>query len=108
MKNYVREGKIYPYAHTAAVVSGQCILIGKLVGVACADYAANTTGQYEIKPEVYTLPKATGQAWTDGCQLYWDDTNKVFTTTVGSNTPAGKAMAPAASGDATGAVKINT
>ncbi len=48
--------------------------------------------------------KATGSAWTEGAKLYWDDTNKRFTTSATGNTLVGFAAADAASGATTGSV----
>ena len=45
------------------------------------------------------VPKATGQTWTAGQNLYWDNTAKNFTTTSTSNTLVGIAANAQASGD---------
>ena len=42
-----------------------------------------------------------------GAKLYWDNTNKVLTTTASGNTIVGVAAAAAASGDATVAILLN-
>ena len=106
MKTYLGPGERIAYANSAAVSSGDVVLSGVTVLVACGAFAANETGSY-LLDGAHTLAKATGQTWTVGAQLYWDNTNKNFTTTSSGNTAAGKALAAAASGDTTGKVKIN-
>ena len=44
-------------------------------------------------------PKATGQVWAAGQNIYWDNTAKNFTTTLTSNTLIGIAANAQASGD---------
>jgi predicted RecA/RadA family phage recombinase len=53
------------------------------------------------------VPKATGQAWTLGNIVYWDNTNFVFTTTASGNTLRGSIAAAAASGDTVGSVLLD-
>jgi predicted RecA/RadA family phage recombinase len=53
------------------------------------------------------VPKATGQAWTLGNLIYWDNTNFVFTTTASGNTLRGSIAAAAASGDTVGSVLLD-
>jgi predicted RecA/RadA family phage recombinase len=53
------------------------------------------------------VPKATGQAWTLGALIYWDNTNFVFTTTASGNSLRGSVMAAAASGDTVGSVLLD-
>ena len=54
----------------SAVVSGQVIVQGSLVGVAAASYAPGTTGVMEITG-VHILPKTPGQVITAGAPLYY-------------------------------------
>jgi len=61
---------------------------------------------------VFTLPKATGQAWTTGMKLLWDVSAAKFdysgaTPATGDISVCCVAWAAAASGDTTGQVKIN-
>lgn len=57
---------------------------------------------------VFTLPKTNPLVINLGAKLYWDDTNKVVTTTVGSNVFVGYAWTAAASTDGTVQVKLQT
>ena len=106
MKNFIQEGQHMDYANTAAVVSGQAILIGIKLGVSLKDYAVNELGAYRVTG-VISLPKKAADAPAAGAALYWDNTNKYITVTAAGNTYAGWAFAAAAGADSTVAIKIN-
>jgi predicted RecA/RadA family phage recombinase len=97
MRNKITEGNMIPYAHTAAVVSGQAVKIGNLLGVAATDGAANEAVEYAIAG-VYELPKTSADVVGIGALLYWNDTAKEITTTATGNLEAGRAYAAAAAG----------
>lgn len=104
-QNFICEGTVIPYIVAGApVVSGDLVLVGALVGVTLNSGAIGATVQVRVTG-VFQVPKATG-AITVGAKLYYDSTAKNLTTTVGSNTLAGYAYAPALSGDATVQVKF--
>lgn len=97
-----------PFQFTVAganVTGGQGLLLGSLFGVVVASAligelaAMKRTGRF-------TLPKATGQVWSVGSLIYWDDTAKNATTTVGSNKVIGAAAAAAISGATSGEVLL--
>jgi len=106
MKNFVQHGETLTLAAPADVSSGDGVLVGSIFGIAVetaasgAQVALKTTG-------VFTLPKATGQAWTVGAKVYWDNTNKVCTTTSSSNTLIGAIVVAALSADTSGTVRLN-
>jgi predicted RecA/RadA family phage recombinase len=56
---------------------------------------------------VFTHAKTSAQAWTQGAKIYWDDSNKVFTTTASGNTLVGAAVLAAANPSATGTVLLD-
>jgi predicted RecA/RadA family phage recombinase len=58
---------------------------------------------------VHKLAKVGSQAWTVGALVYWDNTNKRFTTTASGNLLAGCAAEAASSGAGvtTGVVRLN-
>jgi len=103
---YIEKGETMNYTAGADITSGQFFLLGVLVVVALKAIANGATGAVAATG-VWTAPKTTGEAWTQGCQLYWNDTTKKLTTTSSGNTACGKAWAAAASADATGPAKIN-
>lgn len=105
MKNYLQEGCKAVVTAPEAVDSGEFLVVGSLFGV--AEHAADIGKPVVVVREgVFELPKETGQAWTQGDQLYWDAGAKRFTKTAAGNKPIGVAFADAASGDATGNVSI--
>ncbi|UZP67723.1 DUF2190 family protein [Desulfovibrio mangrovi] len=115
-QNHVQEGKKMNWTNggAAAVVSGQAVVVGALVGVAAGDIAVGETGVLEVA-EVRFLPKAA-EAITQGAKLYWDaNGNPVggvagsgcLTATATDNTYAGVAFAAAADTAATVDIKLN-
>jgi predicted RecA/RadA family phage recombinase len=106
-RTFIQPGDVLSLtAPSGGVVAGTVYLIGTLLVVAQDTQAVGVTFQGRAVG-VHLLPKATGQAWTEGAKLYWDDTAKKFTTTSTSNTLAGVAVAAAASADATGYVRLD-
>jgi predicted RecA/RadA family phage recombinase len=105
MKNYLQPGKTVEVAAPANVASGDFILVGTFGGV-CQLAAPSGALVPIVREGVFTLPKAAGQVWAQGVQLYWDAVAKNFTTTSAGNTKWGGAFAAAASPDATGQVSF--
>jgi len=88
------------------VVAGTLYLIGKLLVLAKTSAAEGEEFEGATNGVFEEAPKATGQSWTEGAKLYWDDTNDVFTTTATANTAAAIALSAQASADATGTVLL--
>ena len=84
---------------TAAVVSGDIVLVGSKVCVALISGAIGDTITV-MNEGVFEHPKAAG-AITQGQKLYYDGAAKKITTTAAGNAFAGYGYIPAASGDAT-------
>lgn len=108
MNNFVKPAEVITFtAPTGGVVSGTGYLIGALFVVATISTAVGTQFEGCVIGEVI-LPKAAG-AWTEGQLVYWDNTAKNVTTTSTSNTRIGCAaqVGGQASGDTTGAVRLN-
>lgn len=105
MRNFIQPGDTMTLVAPYAVTSGGGILVGALFGVALN--AAANGASVEVKMSgVFDLPKATGEAWTAGQRVYWDNTNRRLTTTVGTNTLVGAAARAQAAADTTGRAKI--
>lgn len=105
MRNYVQAGRQVSVPAPYDVVSGQGVLVGSLFGVAV--HAAASGAAVEIVLEdVFDLAKATGAAWAVGARIYWDDTNKLCTTTASTNKLVGVALAAAASDATLGRVRL--
>ncbi len=98
MKCFVEDGEIVEVTAPYDVASGAGFLVGVLfaVAVASALSGALLNGR---RRGVFDLPKAPSQAWTAWTtKIYWDNTAKVLTSTVGSNTLVGVAAAAVGSG----------
>lgn len=106
MKNYVQDGDLVTVSAPYDVDAGDGALVGTLFGVASANAASGADVVLAVEG-VFTLAKTSAQAWTVGAAIYWDDTNKVCTTTSTSNTLIGKALAAAANPSSTGVVRLN-
>lgn len=111
---YVQKGSSIDYTNsgTAVIHAGDIVTLGTRIGVAATDIAVGAVGAVAVCG-VFAAPKASG-AVTVGSALYYDSTNKNITTTASTgsgetkvdNTPAGWAVAPAASADTEVLVKI--
>ncbi|MDR2212941.1 MAG: DUF2190 family protein [Pseudomonadales bacterium] len=73
MKNFVFDGKTLQYTNTgnAAILSGQAVLIGAILGVAAVDIGINETGTVHTEG-VYDLPKADAAEISVGEALTFD------------------------------------
>ena len=91
MKTFIQPGQTVTLVAPNDVVSGACLKVGAIVGVAASDAPAGAKVEVMLTG-VHDLAKAPSQAWTVGAKVYWDDTNKVTTTTA---TPAAAGSAPA-------------
>ncbi|MCW1839445.1 DUF2190 family protein [Prosthecomicrobium hirschii] len=93
-------------APSGGATSGKGLLIGTMFGV-----AALTVAQGDVTPiileGVFKMDKATGEAWSVGAAIYWDNTAKKMTTTSSGNTKVGVATVAALSADTTGVVRLN-
>ncbi|AOF95988.1 DUF2190 family protein [Sphingobium sp. RAC03] len=101
MKNFVQNGDNLTLTAPVALAAGAAALIGSIFGVASCD-AAIGAPVVLVTRGVFTLPKATGEAWTEGVKLYWDNTNRRLTTTSAGNTQVAVATAAAASAATSG------
>ncbi len=108
-KNYVQPGKTITAPAPYDRLSGQAALIGNLVCVATADVLSGEETEWDTEG-VFDLTKVGSQAWaTIGAVVYWDNTNKRFTTTASGNTLGGAVMKTtgAGAGETTGRVRLN-
>lgn len=106
MKNFIQPGRIVPVIAPADVKSGDLVMVGKLFGVASSDAVSGAS--VELCTEgVFTLPKVSAQAWTQGAAIYWDAGEAKATTTASTNTLIGHAAEAAANPSAAGAVRLS-
>lgn len=109
MKTFVQPGEKYDFTVAGtAVTAGQGLKVGALVGV-IQNSAAVGERAVLVLVGVFDVAKPGSQAWTVGAKIYWDDTAKNFTTTVGTNTFVGHAWAAvgAGAGETTGRVRLH-
>lgn len=105
-KNYVSPGDKLNYTAPSAVTSGQGVLVGNTFGVAVYDAAISEQVTLGITG-VWELTKNAGEAWTEGQLIYWDNTNKRTTSTVGTNKLIGTARFAALAAATVGTVRLN-
>ncbi|MBF0108756.1 MAG: DUF2190 family protein [Magnetococcales bacterium] len=105
MRNWIQPGDTITVVAPAAVNGGDGLMVGALFGVAVSTAVIGTNVEMATTG-VVDLPKASG-AITQGAKLYWDNTAKNVTTTVGTNTLIGCAIVVAAVGDTTARVRLN-
>jgi predicted RecA/RadA family phage recombinase len=104
--NFIQPGDVAEFTAGGTVTAGTPLLVGSLVVV---PLVSTTTGlKYNAALKgVFTLPKATGAAWTEGQVLYFDSAAGNFATAASATARrAGVAMAAAASGDTSGVVRL--
>lgn len=106
MKNFIETGDIVEVTAPSDVLSGQGVLVGKLFGMAVADAASGKVVNVKTLG-VFEVPKTSAQAWSQGADIYWDNTAKVFTTTASGNALVAKAMLAAANPSGIGTVRLN-
>lgn len=76
--NYKQPGKILTVAAPYDRTSGQGALIGSLFGVSLGTVLSGATGDFQVTG-VFSLNKedaVSGQAFTVGQKVYWDNSNK--------------------------------
>lgn len=108
MKNYVQPGRTITLAAPYAVASGDGLLVGAIFGVATAS-AAPAEQVEACLVGVFDLKKTASQAWSVGDKIYWDNTNKETTKTVGTNVAVGAAVEAVGNGagETIGRVRLN-
>lgn len=106
MKNFNKVSSVITLPAPYDVASGAGLLVGLIFGV--ATHAALSGGDVETKltGEV-TLPAVTANTFAVGAAVYWDNTAKNCTSTVGSNTKIGVATLAKINGDTTVRVRLN-
>jgi predicted RecA/RadA family phage recombinase len=106
MKNYLTPGeKLELTAPSGGVTAGTGVKIGEVL-VIPETSAAVGEKFIGLRVGVVEHAKLSAQAWTEGAQVNWDDTNKRFTTVTTGNFKAGIAVAAAANPSATGKVLL--
>ena len=108
MKNYVQPGNTITLTAPYAVASGDGLLVGSIFGISAGAAALGEPVETALVG-IFDITKVGSQAWTIGAKVYWDNTAKVCTTTVGTNTLIGVAVKAVGgtAGETTGTVRLN-
>lgn len=102
--NFVQPGQVLTLTAPANLAPGEGKLIGDLFVVAL--HAALSGSPFEGQlTGVWSLPKTSAQAWTEGAAIYWDGSKA--TTAESTNTLIGHAASAAANPSATGLVRLS-
>jgi predicted RecA/RadA family phage recombinase len=106
MKTFLQAGDVLTFTAIApGAVAGTGQKIGDILVI--ADMTAATGQPFTgVVNGIVEHAKLSAQAWTEGQQVNWDDTNKRFTTVTTGNFRAGVAYAVAANPSATGKVLL--
>ena len=97
---FISDGLLIDFTPASAIAAGEVVVQGDLIGIASRAIAANQRGSLCVRG-VFDCTKNTGVAYTVGLLLYWDNTNKVVTTTASGNKLLGKVVAAALTTDVT-------
>jgi predicted RecA/RadA family phage recombinase len=105
--NYVQRGETLTLTAPYNRNSGQAALIGTgHFGVAKVNVISGAEAAFQMEG-VVTLAKVTAQEWaTIGLPIYWDNSDKLLTTTSGGNTLVGYNTAIAANPSSTGTIRL--
>lgn len=106
MRNYVQPGETLTIPAPAAVLSGEPVIAGNIVGIASGDAASGATVDVATVG-VFELPKVAANAFTLGAPVYWNADDKLATSTASGNTKLGVAVAAAAASTATVNVRLS-
>lgn len=104
MNNYVQDGERIDVVAPYAVSSGGGCLVGTcLFGIAVDAMTSGGNGVLATEG-VFDIAKATAISFAPGARVYWDDTNKVCTTS-GTASPLEVARAITTAGTAATVVR---
>lgn len=106
MKNFVQPGENLTLAAPAAVVSGQLVKVGSIIGVA-AETVAQGAKVDLVTMGVFDLAKVGTDAFAEGAPVYHRASDNLVTSTAAGNTRIGVAIAAAGNPSATVKVRLN-
>ncbi len=108
-RSFIQSGDVLTFtAPTGGVVAGTGVMIGNQLVIPRTTAAQTLPFDGDVTG-VHSHAKTASQAWAEGQAVYWDNTNKVFTTVATGNTRAGIAVEAVGSGagETTGKVRLN-
>lgn len=105
MKTYLQDGENPTFTAPANVTAGTGVKVGEALVIPAITALSGTQFTGVIRG-VVEHAKLSAQAWTEGQQVNWDNTNFRFTTVTTGNFRAGYAYRVAANPSATGYVYL--
>lgn len=107
MKTFVQPGDVMSVTAPADVLSGAGVKVGLLFGIAIHSALSGAAVEIAVTG-VFTVPKTSAQAWTQGAAIYFIPGTGLFTTaTTAGNLFVGTAALVAANPSDTGVVRLN-
>ena len=105
-KNYMQDGNTVRFTATAAVKSGDVVMLENLAAISVSDVAQNETGVVGLTTGVFTVTAKAEDDIKQGAIVYWSATDGA-TITAGSNKRLGIAWNASGVSMGTVDVKIN-
>lgn len=106
MDTMIQAGNVLDLTAPYAVNSGDGAKVGNIFGVAMDTYASGAAGAFAVEG-VVNLAKTSGEAYTQGLRVFWNDSTKKVTSTSTSNIAIGMAIAAYTTADLTCNVKLS-
>lgn len=107
MKNEVQSGNNLTLNAPYEVKGGDGVQVGSIFGIASSDALIGEPVVLQMT-KVYDIKKKAGDIVSAGLDIFWDNTTKEATVTVGGNLKIGQAIADAAGGNPTARVRLNS
>lgn len=106
MNNYVQPGGALDVTMPGAKTKGDGVKVGtKLFGIAVDTYTSGQAGVIWTQG-VFDIAKTTGQAYSAGDAVWWNDTTAKVTSGTGANIEAGVVVEAASSGATIARVRL--
>lgn len=103
---FIQKGNTLSIPSATAVANDRMIILGTRVAISQVSIPAGGSGAVKISG-VFAYAKLSADVVTLGQALFYDSANDRLTTTAGTNTAAGFAVAAAAAGVTTVQVMLN-
>lgn len=105
--NLIQDGESLTFVATAAITSGQLVIVGSIFGVAAHD-AAIGENYTIIIGKVWALPKTSADTPTLGAPAYWDASAGEVTTVSTDNTLIGAFVDALGAGTTSANIRLNS
>lgn len=106
MNNFIQPGAALEVTIPGARTKGEGVLVGaRLFGIAFDTYTSGAAGVIWTQG-VFDIAKTTGEAYTAGALLWWNNTTLKVMSGTGANVEVGVAILAATSGATTARVRI--